>query len=280
MIFQLIISRLQLNQIMDKPPNQKSMRIWTPAEERTEDRPITNEVPVVLEYNCVTFAVMMASPTDLIDFAYGFSLTEGIIGEKKDIIYAQIKDAPKGKVAAIEINAHAFHQLEKYNRALSGRTGCGLCGVDKLEQAIKPLEKVVSDLRVPAAQIHSSMQKIKEHQHLNQETGALHAAGFVSDNGEIIAVREDVGRHNALDKLIGHLMRENIDASSGYVLITSRCSFEMVQKCAIAGIPVIAAVSATTELAIELAEEARISVIAFARKGGLNIVTDPERRIF
>lgn len=279
MTFQSIMWRLQLNQTMDKPLNQRSMRIWSPSEERTEERPVTNEVPVVLEYNCVTFAVMMASPTDLIDFSYGFSLTEGIITGKKDIIYAQIKDAPKGKVAAIEINAHAFHQLEKYNRALTGRTGCGLCGVDKLEQAIKPLEKVVSDLEIPALQIHSSMQKIKEHQHLNKETGALHAAAFVGGNGDIIAVREDVGRHNALDKLIGHLMREEIDASRGYVLITSRCSFEMVQKCAIAGIPIIAAVSATTELAIELADEAGISVIAFARKRGLNIVTDSERRI-
>jgi len=264
---------------MDSAPNQRSMRVWSPSGEKTEERPITNEVPVVLEYNCVTFAVMMASPTDLIDFSYGFSLTEGIIAGKKDIIYAQIKDAPKGKVAAIEINAHAFHQLEKYNRALSGRTGCGLCGVDKLEQAIKPLEKVVSDLKVPAAEIHSSMKNIKMHQHLNKETGALHAAAYVDGNREIIAVREDVGRHNALDKLIGHLMREEIDATNGYVLITSRCSFEMVQKCAIAGIPIIAAVSATTELAVELAEEAGVSVIAFARKGGLNVVTDTERRI-
>lgn len=145
---------------MDKRPETQAMRIWSPEGEKTEIRQVTNEVPVVLEYNCVTFAVMMASPTDLIDFSYGFSLTEGIVSEK-DIIYAQIKEAPKGKVAAIEINARSFHKLEKYNRTLSGRTGCGLCGVEKLDQAFKPLEKVGSDLKIKAAKIHKAMQEIK-----------------------------------------------------------------------------------------------------------------------
>lgn len=264
---------------MDKPISHKTMRIWSPDSDIREDRAITSEVPVVLEYNCVTFAVMMASPSDLVDFSYGFSLTEGIIEKADDIIYAQIKDAPKGKVAAIEINARSFHKLEKYNRTLSGRTGCGLCGVDKLEHAIKPLKKVVSNLKVSPELVHKSMQEIKSHQLLNKETGALHAAAFVDGEGDIIAVREDVGRHNALDKLIGHLMREDIEPSNGYVLITSRCSFEMVQKCAIAGISLIAAVSATTDLAVKLAEEAGVTVIAFARTGGLNVVVDPENRL-
>ncbi len=264
---------------MDRAREKQAMRIWGPGGEKTEVRPLASEVPIVLEYNCVTFAVMMASETDLIDFAYGFSLTEQIIEKPDDIIYAQIKDAPKGKVAAIEINAHAFHKLEKYNRTLSGRTGCGLCGVDKLEQAIKPLSKVVSDLTIKAAAVHEAMMNIKKYQHLNKETGALHAAAFIDQNGEMIAIREDVGRHNALDKLIGHLIQNEIDPSKGAALITSRCSFEMVQKCALAGIPIIAAVSATTGLAVELAEQAGISVIAFARKDGINIVTDTEKRI-
>ena len=257
----------------------KHMRIWSPDKDYLEDRPVTNEVPVVLEYNCITFAVMMASPSNLIDFTYGFSLTEGIIKTKNDIIYTQIKEAPNGLVAAIEINAQAFNNLEKYNRTLSGRTGCGLCGVDKLEQAVRPLEKIASKFKVKAQQVHKSMQSIKSHQHLNKETGALHAAAFVNDKGQFIAVREDVGRHNALDKLIGHLMRKKIDPTKGYTLITSRCSFEMVQNCAIAGIPVITAVSATTGLAIDLANQAGISIIAFARKGSMNIVTDTENRI-
>lgn len=264
---------------MDKSEKTQSMRIWTPGGETEEVRPLTNEVPVVLEYNCVTFAIMMTTDADLIDFAYGFSLTERIIENKREIIYAQIKDAPKGKVAAIEVNAYAFNRLEKYNRAMVGRTGCGLCGVDKLEQAILPLQKVVSTFKMPADQIHSTIMQIKNHQHMNKETGALHAAAFVSADCNILAVREDVGRHNALDKLIGHLMREEIDMSAGFALITSRCSFEMVQKCAIAGIPMIAAVSATTELAVNLAEEAGISLITFARETGMNIVLDPEERI-
>lgn len=264
---------------MDEPSNHKPMRIWTPDGEKQESRPLSDEVPVVLEYNCVTFAVMMASPTDLIDYSYGFSLTEGIIEKPSDIIYAQIKDAPKGKVAAIEINAHAFHRLETYNRTLSGRTGCGLCGVEKLDQAIKSLEEVVSDTKFMPSTLHDAMQKLKEKQHLNKETGALHAAAFADAKGNILAVREDIGRHNALDKLIGHLIREKIDASQGFAMITSRCSFEMVQKCAIAGIPVIAAVSATTELATKLAEEAGISLATFVRKDGLNIVSDNKNRI-
>ncbi|MCC3861800.1 formate dehydrogenase accessory sulfurtransferase FdhD [Pseudemcibacter aquimaris] len=264
---------------MDNPSNHKPMRIWSPDGEKNETRPLSDEVPVVLEYNCVTFAVMMASPTDLVDYSYGFSLTEGIIEKPSDVIYAQIKDAPKGKVAAIEINAHAFHRLETYNRTLSGRTGCGLCGVEKLDQAIKPLDKVVSDTKISPATIHEAMQKLKSEQHLNKETGALHAAAFTDKDGNIIATREDIGRHNALDKLIGHLIRENINPADGFAMITSRCSFEMVQKCAIAGIPVIAAVSATTELARNLAEEAGISLATFVRKDGLNIVTDSENRI-
>ena len=264
---------------MDETKNTKSMRIWTPNGDKNEMRPLSEEVPVVLEYNCVTFAVMMASPTDLIDFSYGFSLTEGIIEKESDIIYAQIKDAPKGKIAAIEINAHAFHRLEKYNRTLSGRTGCGLCGVEKLEHAIKELPKVRSDLKINPEVIHQAMNELKSKQTLNKETGALHAAAFADQNGNIIALKEDVGRHNALDKLIGHLIREKIDPANGFALITSRCSFEMVQKCAIIGIPVVAAVSATTELAVKLAEEAGISLIAFARKEGLNIVSDIKARI-
>lgn len=264
---------------MDNSVTNKSMRLWSPTGENKEDRPLSDEVPVVLEYNCVTFAVMMASPTDLIDFSYGFSLTEGIIDKPSDIIYAQIKDAPKGKIAAIEINAHAFHRLEKYNRTLSGRTGCGLCGVEKLEHAIKTLPKVNSHLTVKPSIIHQTMNALKSKQHLNKETGALHAAAFSDHNGNIIALREDVGRHNSLDKLIGHMIREKIDPALGFALITSRCSFEMVQKCAIVGIPIVVAVSATTGLAVSLAEQSGISLIAFARKEGLNIVSDTENRI-
>jgi len=256
-----------------------SMRIWTHEGDFHEERPVSSEVPVVFEYNCVTFAVMMATPADLTDYAYGFSYTEGIIQKPDDIIYSQIKIVPKGTVAALEITAKAFHRLETYNRTLAGRTGCGLCGVERLDQAIRPLKKVTSELKVQAELIHASMEDIKSVQKLNSETGALHAAAFVNGQGKIIALREDIGRHNALDKLIGHLLREKIDASAGYVLITSRCSFEMVQKCAIAGIPLIAAVSATTDLAIKLADEASITLIAFTRKEGLNIVIDPEQRV-
>jgi FdhD protein len=222
---------------------------------------------------------MMATPADLTDYAYGFSFTEGIIQHPDEIIYSQIKDVPKGTLALLEITAKAFHRLETYNRTLAGRTGCGLCGVERLDQAVRPLKKVDSELRIGADVIHQSMMEIKSVQKLNSKTGALHAAAFVNKEGKIVAIREDIGRHNALDKLIGHLLREKILANEGYVLITSRCSFEMVQKCAIAGIPLIAAVSATTDLAIKLAKEASITLITFTRKEGLNIVVDPQSRV-
>lgn len=264
---------------MAKTQNHQEMRIWTPSGEKFESRPVTEEVPVAIEYNCVTFAVMMASPSDLVDFSYGFSLTEKIIERASDIIYSQINETTKGTVAAIEINNASFMRLENYTRALTGRTGCGLCGVDKLDQAILPLGKVVSNLKIVPESVHAAMMNIKSYQVLNRETGALHAAAFMKENGDIVALREDVGRHNALDKLIGHIILNEIDPSQGYVLVTSRCSFEMVQKCAIAGIPMIAAVSATTGLAIKLAEEAGVTVIAFARNGGLNIVSDVQQRL-
>lgn len=253
--------------------------LWTPDGTRQAERLLAHETPVVLEYNCQTFAVMMATPADLEDYAYGFSLTEGIIEAPREILNVEIKKAPKGLVAAIEITPQAFQRLEDYNRTLAGRTGCGLCGVDRLEQAIRPLKKINSDLKVPAKLIHRAMQDIGGKQTLNKKTGALHAAAFVNEAGNILHVREDLGRHNALDKLIGALLRQNIDPANGFILITSRCSFEMVHKCATFGSPLLVAVSATTELALSLAEEAGLTLIAFARTEGLNIYTDPGKRV-
>ncbi len=237
------------------------------------------EVPIAIEYNCVSHAVMMVSPHHLTDFVQGFSLTEGVIDSLDDVLDITIQENDKGYVATLEILPDKFSRLDDFKRTLTGRTGCGLCGQDRLEHAIRPLKRIRSDFSVPAETIHNSMRRLADLQVLNKKTGALHGAAFVTAQGEILSVREDIGRHNALDKLIGDLMRRKIDPSQGFALITSRCSFEMVHKCAVFGIPVLAAISATTDLALSLAEEAGLSLIAFARCDGMNIYTDPEKRI-
>lgn len=254
-------------------------RIWTPSGIEQQDRMVAREIPLALTYNCKSHAVMMVTPLDLEDYVYGFSLTEGIIEKKEDILDLHFEQSDKGMVADIEITPECFSRLEEFKRIMVGRSGCGLCGVDRLEHAIRPLNPVDSSLKLSPALIHQSMQKLGDLQSLNKSTGALHAAAFVNEDGEILAVREDLGRHNALDKMIGHLMRESVDPATGFALITSRCSFEMVHKCATFGIPLLAAVSATTGLALELAQQADLTLVAFVRDQGINIYCDPKDRL-
>lgn len=240
---------------------------------------MASEIPLALEYNCISHAVMMISPFDIEDFTVGFSLTEGIIDSLNDIIDLNIAPSDKGVIGAVEIKPDCFSRLDHFKRTLVGRTGCGLCGIDRLDHAIRPLNPIKSQFSVTADVVHNSMQNLSALQVQNRKTGALHAAAFVTASGEILCVREDIGRHNALDKLIGHMMREKIDPANGFALITSRCSFEMVHKSATFGIPVLAAVSATTDLALKLAQESGLSLIAFSRREGMNIYCDPRKRI-
>ncbi len=253
--------------------------IWRPDSQRTEERPVASEVPLALEYNCISHAVMMISPFDIKDFAVGFSLTEGIIDHLGDIMDLAIDAKDNGLIAALEISPEYFARLDQFKRTLAGRTGCGLCGVDRLDHAVRPLHPVKSQLKVKAEVVWNSMQKLSTLQVQNKKTGALHAAAFVDATGEILCIREDIGRHNALDKLIGHMMRQEINPADGFALITSRCSFEMVHKCATFGIPLLAAVSATTDLALKLAQDAELTLIAFTRRDGMNIYCDPKDRV-
>ena len=264
---------------MDKASQSFSPRIWRPEKSWVEDRHVASEIAVALEYNCISHAVMMVSPIDIEDFALGFSLTEGIIDRLDQMIDLEITPQDKGVLATVEITSECFDRLDKFKRTLTGRTGCGLCGIDRLDHAIRPLKPIKSQLIIKSEVVHNSMINLSELQIQNRQTGALHAAAFVSAEGEILAVREDIGRHNALDKLIGHMMREKIDPARGFALITSRCSFEMVHKCATFGIPILAAVSATTTLAIKLAEESGLSLVAFTRGEGMNIYCDPQKRL-
>ena len=238
---------------------------------------IAEEVPVAMVYNGLSHVVMMASPTDLEDFALGFSLTEGIIEAKSELTDCEVHRAGEGVEARIEISSRAFFRLKEHRRALQGRTGCGLCGVESLDQALRDLPTLNSELRVTPQAIHRALDALPALQGLNRITHSLHAAAFCTPDGEIIGVREDVGRHNALDKLIGALSRDGVDTRNGFAVITSRCSFEMAQKAITAGIPVLAAVSAPTHLAIKLAESYDLTLLALARSDSMKLFTGARR---
>jgi formate dehydrogenase accessory protein FdhD len=243
----------------------------------THSEAVAEEVPVALVYNGLSHVVMMASPTDLEDFALGFSLTEGIIDSQSELTDCEIERAGEGIEARIEISSRAFFRLKEHRRALQGRTGCGLCGVESLDQALRDLPKLNSELRVTPQAINRALDALPALQGLNRITHALHAAAFCTPDGQIIGVREDVGRHNAFDKLIGALVKDSVDVRNGFAVITSRCSFEMAQKAVSAGIPILAAVSAPTHLAIKLAESYDLTLLALARSDSMKLFTGARR---
>jgi FdhD protein len=238
---------------------------------------LAEEVPVALVYNGISHAVMMASPADLEDFALGFSVSEGIVDGKEDIGQVEPVAVDEGIEVRIELSSRAFWRLKERRRTLAGRTGCGLCGVDSLGQIVGVMDPVKSDLKVPLDAIHRALDNLPEAQTSNRTTRAMHAAAFATPQGELKLVREDVGRHNALDKLIGAMLRSGLDPAMGVCLITSRCSYEMVQKAVVAGFPILVAVSAPTLMARRLAEAHNLTLVALARHDGAVLVSHPER---
>jgi FdhD protein len=240
-------------------------------------RALPEEVPVALTYDGTTHAVMMASPADLEDFAVGFSVTEGKVANASEIAELEIVVHEGGVEARMWLAPGAARRTVERRRALLGPTGCGLCGIDSLEAALPEVPVVPDGLRLTAAEVAAAVAALRPAQRLNAETRAMHAAGFWTPATGLVAVREDVGRHNALDKLVGALVRGEADASAGLVLLTSRVSVEMVQKVAVLGAPVLAAVSAPTALALRTAARAGITVVAVAREDGFEIFTAPER---
>jgi FdhD protein len=237
---------------------------------------LAEEMPVALVYNGISHAVMMASPADLEDFALGFSVSEGI-ADKDDVGEIEAVAVDAGIEVRIELSSRAFWRLKERRRTLAGRTGCGLCGVDSLEQTVRAMQPVTADLKVPLDAIHRALDNLPEAQVHNRATRSMHAAAFATPQGELKLVREDVGRHNALDKLIGALLRGEIDPATGVCLITSRCSYEMVQKAVVTGFPILAAVSAPTLMARRLAEAHNLTLIALARHDSAVLVSHPER---
>ena len=244
--------------------------------ERREDF-IAEEVPISLIYNQIPHVVMLATPTNLEEFALGFSITEGIIKSPHELLSARVYNRSNGIEVQLKIPEHRFDRLSDKGRNLTGRTGCGLCGASTLQQAIRQPNTVKGELSVSAEDLRSALFDIGNHQKLNHITGAVHAAAWVVPGQGITDIREDVGRHNALDKLIGCLLRNNKDLSSGFIIITSRASYEMVQKTAWVGISLLAAISAPTGLAIRLANETGLTLIGFARDDQHVVYTHPQR---
>ncbi|HEU4709767.1 MAG TPA: formate dehydrogenase accessory sulfurtransferase FdhD [Methylophilaceae bacterium] len=238
---------------------------------------MAEEVPVAMVYNGVSHAVMLATPRDLEDFALGFSLTEGIAATVGDIYGVEVVPQNQGIELHIELAAEQFHKLKERRRSMTGRTGCGLCGSESLDQAMRIPETVPETaLRVKSAALHRALVQIRTQQRLQAETGATHACAWVNADGEVTLLREDVGRHNALDKLIGARLLDGVKGM-GFVLTTSRASYEMVQKTAAAGIPMLAAVSAPTGLAIRIARQCGVTLVGFARETQHVIYSRPER---
>jgi len=241
-------------------------------------RTVAEESAIALSYGGSTEAVMMATPSDLEDFAIGFSLSEGIVESLDEVTGVEILETFGGIDLQISLTDDVDRALRVRRRAKAGPVGCGLCGVESIEEALKPAADVSQvSVKLTAGDISDAMQTLSAHQPLNAETRAVHAAGFYSPGRGMIAVREDVGRHNALDKLIGHLARSGISGSEGVVIMTSRLSVELIQKTAKLGSGMLIGISAPTAMAIDMATRSGMTLVALARGEDFEIFTGESR---
>ena len=239
---------------------------------------VADEVPVALIFNGISHAVMLATPLNLEDFALGFGLTEGLLERPDELYDVELVDDPAGLRVEMEVSSACFARLKDKRRSMAGRTGCGLCGTESLEQVeppLRPLERGAPPLS-PAA-IAAALREMPSHQALQQRTGATHAAAWCSLEGRVRLVREDVGRHNALDKLVGAMVDAGLDPRDGFCCITSRASVEMVRKAVAAGITALVAVSAPTARAVDTARRAGLALAGFARGDDLVLYADADR---
>ena len=273
----------------NQPLSEVAVTRWRDGVVSQATDKVAEEVPIALIYNGVSHAVMLATPQDLEDFALGFSLSEGILHSKSELYDVEIITQPLGIELRLDVATEAFVKLKEKRRSLVGRTGCGLCGAESLEQALRLPEKTLnlventtsstgaaSSLIIPASSIIKAFQTIQTTQVLQQATGATHACAWVDANGEVQLLREDVGRHNAMDKLIGALAKTP-KKTDGFVLTSSRASVEMVQKVAIAGFSILAAISAPTGLAVRIAEDYGVTLVGFLRDNQFVIYTHSQR---
>jgi FdhD protein len=264
-------------QLMMRPALVVHRQIWRENGLSSGSRSIPEETAVALTYNGGTYAVMMTTPQDLEDFAIGFSLSEGIVNCSADIDSLDVLRLDEGIELRMWLRKPNADRLQERRRHIAGPTGCGLCGIDSIAQAMRPAAVIGGGPQFSSEQIMAAMQNVPSLQKLNIETRAVHAAAFWNSTSGIVALREDVGRHNALDKLSGALARASIVAREGIILLTSRVSVEMVQKSAAIGAPVMVSVSAPTALAVRMADLAGITLAAIARADGFEVFTHPCR---
>lgn len=281
---------------IDAPLTEVNVTRWRNGELSTVQDKVAEEVPIAFVFNGVSHAVMLATPLDLEDFALGFSLSEGILRDKSDLYDIEVVKQTQGIELRLEIASECFAKLKERRRNLVGRTGCGICGSESLEQALRLPQmdnpnKNAASKPLSAKHIQAAFYAIQSKQTLQQATGATHACAWIDAQGEAVLVREDVGRHNAMDKLIGALARKENNRQEnkepklpsqhdGFVLTSSRASVEMVQKVATAGIQTLAAISAPTGLAIRVAEMYGVTLIGFLRDQQFVIYTHQHRVIF
>ncbi len=286
--------------IVDAPLSEVNVKRWHDGLSSNATDKVAEEVPIALIYNGVSHAVMLTTPQDLEDFALGFSLSEGILQNKNELYDIEIVTQAQGIELRLEVASEAFAMLKERRRNLAGRTGCGLCGAESLEQALRlpvldhsKLEKTVREKKdtlqantdaasgvslgkMSASSILAAFKTLQTKQVLQQATGATHACAWVNAQGEVVMLREDVGRHNAMDKLIGALAK-SAQQENGFVLTSSRASMEMVQKVALAGYDMLAAISAPTGLAVRIAQTYGVTLVGFLREQQFVVYTHPQR---
>ena len=262
---------------MRDPVRTVDRLVWRDARLSEGTRVIPEETALALTYNGGTYAVMMGTPQNLDDFAIGFSLSEGVVRSPEEISSLDIVDLDDGIELRMWLAEDKAARLSERRRHIAGPTGCGLCGIDSISEAVRPAAVVAKGRSFSPREIMTAMASISPLQPINIETRAVHAAAFWTPAGGIVALREDVGRHNALDKLAGALAQAKVSTSEGMVLLTSRVSVEMVQKTAAIGAAVMVAVSAPTALAVRMAEAAGITLVAVARSDGFEVFTHADR---
>ena len=245
--------------------------------QHTQPDELAEEVPVALVYNGISHVVMMASPGDLQRFAVGFSLSEGIIENRSEIYGMDVVQECNGLAVRIELSSRRFMGLKERRRALAGRTGCGVCGVEQLNDIGRPVRPLPFTQTFNLANLDRALEQLNDVQPIGRVTGCTHAAAWLRPSGQLAGGHEDVGRHVALDKLLGRRVEEGSGWQNGAALVSSRASYEMVQKAAMCGVEILFAVSAATALAVEVAERCNLTLVGFCKPGRATIYTHPER---
>ena len=259
-------------------PDASEVRLFatvTPVGRSARERAVASEVPVAISVCGFGYAVMMATPADLEDFAWGFALSERLIDRAGQVERVAIRNEERGILLDIWLAEECRERVVERVRHRVGESSCGLCGVENLDQALRPLPQVAAPAQIRPGSVFAALARLRDHQPLNAATGAVHAAAYAARDGTILAAREDVGRHNAFDKLIGHGLREGLAPGDGFALLTSRCSFELVEKAALAGVRLLVTISAPTALAIERAKSCGLTLIALARADEMLVAADP-----